>query len=68
MAASNYVHLEDCTIIRETAMAFMIGYDGGEYWIPKSQIADPDTYDEGDEGVTVSITEFIADKLGIEGD
>lgn len=65
MGQSHYVHLEDCRIVRESAAALLIEYDGEEHWIPRSQIADHEIYDEGDEGVTVSITEWIADQKGI---
>lgn len=68
MSASGYVHLEDCEIVRETEKAFLVRYDGEEYWIPKSQIADPDNYEEGCFGCTMSVTEFIAREKGIEGD
>lgn len=66
MSASSWVHLEDCTIKRMTGSAFLIEYDGEEFWIPKSQIDDPDRLDTYDTGVTVSITEWIAKQKGIE--
>lgn len=66
MGQSQFVHLEECRIVRETDAAFLIEHDGEEHWIPKSQIADPDTYEAGDEDVTVSVTEWIAKQKGIE--
>lgn len=68
MSQSGYVHLEDCTVVRETDAALLVKYDGTQYWLPKSQIADPDSLEVGDEGVTVSITEWIAEEKGIEVD
>ncbi len=64
MGASNYIHLEDCTILKITENAFLIMYNE-QYWIPISQIADYETYKEGDSGVTISISEWIAEKKGI---
>ncbi|MBA4187566.1 MAG: hypothetical protein C0467_06060 [Planctomycetaceae bacterium] len=66
MSQSGYVHLEDCNIVRETSAAVWVEHDGLRHWIPKSQIANPGDYSEGDEGVTVSITEWIAEQKGIE--
>lgn len=65
MPASNYVHLDDVTIIRATDLAFLIEWDGGQYWLPRSQVADPDDYSEGDV-CNLSITEWIAREKGIE--
>lgn len=66
MSQSGYVHLEDCRVVHETEDAFLIEYEGEEHWIPRSQVADPDTYESGDEGVTISVTEWIAKQKGIE--
>lgn len=64
MSASSYVHLEDCTIVRETADAFRVGYQGHQRWIPKSQVSDAGQYEQGDADVILSITEWIANKVG----
>ena len=68
MSQSGYVHLEGCRVAHETDDAFLIEYEGEEHWIPRSQIADPETYVEGDNGVTISVSEWFAKKKGIEGD
>jgi hypothetical protein len=68
MSASNYVHLDNCDVIRETENAFLIRYEGEEIWIPRSQLADADDYAAGDEDVTLSVTEWIAKQKGIEVD
>lgn len=66
MSASGYVHLEVEQILKETDAAFYVLLeDGSRHWIPKSQIADPETYTEGDTSCTVSITEWIADQKGL---
>lgn len=65
MSNSNYVHLEEVNILRETDKAFKIEHDGDHYWIPFSQVANPGDYHEGDEGVTLSITEWIAEQKGL---
>jgi len=69
MGSSSWVHLERCAILRETESAFLIliDEDGQEEWIPKSQIH-PESVNElavGDEDVTVTISEWIADKKGL---
>ncbi len=68
MGRSNYVHLEDCEIKRETDLAFLVVYQDEDYWIPKSQVKNPDDYAQGDDGVTLSVTEWIAEQKGIEAD
>lgn len=65
MSASGYVHVEVERIVKETAMAFLCRIAGQEHWIPKSQVADPDDYEEGDVGATLSVTEFIAREKGL---
>ena len=66
MSASRYVHLEDVSIKRETDTAFLVVIADEEYWIPKSQVADADDYGEGDDGLTLSVTEWICEQKGIE--
>lgn len=66
MSQSGYVHLENCGIRHVTGAAILVEYDGEDYWLPKSQIADPETYEVGDCGVTVSVTEWIANQKGID--
>jgi hypothetical protein len=68
MSASNYVHLDDVTIKRETDKALLIVWEGEEFWIPLSQIADAGDYHQGDEHCNLSITEWIAKQKGIEVD
>lgn len=65
MTASNYVHLDNCEILKETELAFLIRVDeGDDLWFPKSQIADASDYKEGDKG-TISVTEWIANEKGV---
>lgn len=68
MSQSGYVHVTVEKVERETASAFLLRIDGEQHWVPRSQIADPDTYEAGDQDVTVSLTEWIARQKGIEGD
>jgi len=68
MPASNYIHIEIDEIKRVTDKAILIVYDGTEIWLPKSQVADCDNYQEGDLNCTISITEWIANEKGLEGD
>jgi hypothetical protein len=63
----NWVHIEVAEVLRETDKAFKVRLeDGGEYWLPKSQISDADDYNEGDVNATMSITEWIAEQNEIE--
>lgn len=66
MSQSGYVHLENCTVRRETDNALLVVYDGESLWLPKSQVADAENYAAGDEDVTISMTEWIARQKGIE--
>ena len=66
MGQSNYVHLEDCTILKKTDKAVLIRYDGEQHWLPLSQVADADDLHEQTSGITVSITEWIAEQKNID--
>jgi hypothetical protein len=71
MSASDYVHVDVAEIVAETDKALLLildDDDGTKVWVPLSQIADSDNYSKGDKNLTVSITRWIADKLGIEGE
>jgi hypothetical protein len=68
MSQSGYVHLTVEKVVRETASAFLLVIEGEDYWIPKSQIADPETYEPGDEDLTISVTDWIAKQKGLEGE
>lgn len=65
MSSSGYVHVEVDRIERETDAAFLVIIDNDQFWLPKSQIADADDYNAGDEDVTLSITEWIANEKGL---
>jgi hypothetical protein len=68
MGFGNYVHLDFLIIEAETEKAFRIRFDleHAAEWIPKSQVADPDDYEAGDENGSISITEWIANEKGLE--
>lgn len=66
MGASQWVHLDDCKVIRTTEKALLVEYEDEQYWLPLSQVSEGDTYEEGDE-CTISITAYIAREKGIEG-
>lgn len=61
----SWVHLDVDLIKRETPKAFLVVIDGEEYWLPKSQVSDPDDYAEGDTDACISVTEFIANEKGL---
>jgi hypothetical protein len=68
VSASNYHHIDGCTILRETEKAFLVrlpeDLGGDEEWIPLSQIADAEEYAVGDEDVTLSVREWLARERG----
>jgi hypothetical protein len=69
MGSSGYVHLENCYVVRRTDKALLVEYEDEEYWLPISQVSEGDKYEEGDgkrDGVTISISEWIAIEKGIE--
>lgn len=66
MSASNWVHLEDCDVLRVTGKAILVFFEGEQHWFPKSQVSEADKYEEGDSGLTVSVTTWIAEQKGIE--
>ena len=65
MGMSQWVHLDDVSVMNITERAVLILYDGCQHWIPKSQIDEPERLSTGD-GYTLSITEWIANQKGIE--
>lgn len=66
MVASRWIHLDVERIERETDRAFkLILDDGEEVWMPKSQVSDPDDYQEGDTNVSMSVTDWIAEQKGL---
>lgn len=65
MTASGYIHLDVSEIKRVTEKAMLVRVDGEEHWLPLSQVADADDYNEGDVNCTVSITEWIAREKGL---
>jgi hypothetical protein len=66
MSASQWVHLDVDRIKKITDKAMLVELDGDDHWLPLSQVSEPETFEEGDEDVTVSITEWIAEQKGLE--
>ena len=65
MTFEGYEYIEVERIVHETQKAFLVKIEEGTHWIPKSQVADSESYESGDENVTLAITSFIAEKLGL---
>lgn len=68
MPGDNWIEVQVTRIIKETDAAFLVEIEEEEYWLPKSQIWEPETYSESDEDVSMEITRFIADTKGISGE
>jgi hypothetical protein len=62
---SRYVHVLADKIVKETDKAFLLDVGGEEIWIPFSQVADYEDYNEGDVDVEIPITEWIANEKGL---
>ena len=60
-----WIHLDCERIEKITDKAMLAVIDGEEVWLPLSQIADSDDYEEGDEDLTLSVTEWIAEQKGL---
>ena len=63
----DYVHIEVDRVAKITEKAMLVEIDGEEVWLPLSQISpeDRDQYQEGDEDVSMCITEWIAKEKGL---
>lgn len=62
---SSWVTLENCYIRKITERALLVEWEEEDYWFPKACVEDPDRFEEGDDNVTVLITEAIAKDKGI---
>lgn len=65
MSNSNYVLVYVDKIIKETDKAFLCKIGDEEVWLPFSQVADYDDYEEDDEDLEISVTEWIANEKGL---
>jgi hypothetical protein len=64
--SDRWVYIDVERVAKETLNAFLFVIDGEDVWIPKSQMADPDDYSEGDADLTaVAITDWIARERGL---
>lgn len=50
MGQSNYLHFDDVNVLAETEKAFRVSISDNDWegWVPKSQIADADSYSTGE--------------------
>lgn len=65
MSDSNWVHLDVDEVKKITAKAMLVEIDGDELWLPLSQISEPESFEEGDTEITVSVSEWIAAQKGL---
>jgi hypothetical protein len=66
MGAGRYVYLEDVAVKRLTDKAALVVWEGEEYWLPLSQLEDPDKLQIGEDGYTLGLTEWICEQKGID--
>ncbi len=62
MSASGWVHIDVERIKKITEKAMLVTLEDGDLWIPLSQVDEPDNFEEGDEDITVSVTEWFSKK------
>lgn len=64
MGHSGWTHFDDCEIVKTTEKALLIRFEdlGEEKWVPRSQVADHELYNDGDVGQTVSITDWFCER------
>jgi hypothetical protein len=66
MSSSNYVTVLIEKIKKETDKAFLCEIEDGEdVWLPFTHVADYENYEEGDEDLEISITEWMAREKGL---
>lgn len=66
MSDSRWVHLDFEEIVRGTDKLLLVRLEGGEEtWLPVSQISDADDYSVGDTDGVISITEWLANQMGL---
>ena len=65
MGASPSTHIENRSVLRDTDKAIEVEHDGEVVWFPRSHIADGGDYRRGQEGVTISFTDWILDQKGL---
>lgn len=63
-----YVYITADEVIDVTEKAIHVQRGDDFYWLPKSQIEEPDKFEVGDRNITVGMTEWIAQQKEIEGD
>lgn len=64
-SSDRWVYIEVDRIKWETEKAFLCVRGDEEFWIPKTQVADYEDYEEGDEDVGMSVTRWIATEKGL---
>ena len=65
MSSSNWIHLDVEKIVKITDSAMLVLIDSEEFWLPLSQVDDSESFQEDDENITVSVTEWIAKQKGL---
>lgn len=61
MSEEAWVHVDVDEILKETEKAFKCRLASGhEEWLPKSQMSNPEDYNEGDRDAVISITSWLA--------
>ena len=66
MSAGRFVYLEDVFVKRLTDRAALVVWEGEEFWLPLSQLEDPDKLRAGEGGWTLGPTEWICKQKGID--
>jgi hypothetical protein len=60
--SDGWVDIPVLEVLRESEKALKVLLQSGEeLWLPKSQLAEPDAYGEGDREVTLQVTRWLAE-------
>lgn len=58
-----YTAIDVDEVKKETPAAFLFEIDGGEIWVPKSQMENPSCVAVGDTDVAVDVASWLARKI-----
>jgi hypothetical protein len=63
----DWVYVDADKIVKITDKAMLVLIDGQEVWLPLSQLHEVERYAEGDEDITIAMSDWLAKQKGLEG-
>lgn len=52
-------------VVHITERAILLSCDGEEFWVPKSQVEDPDNLEPGEEDAEIRVKKWVLDERGL---